>query len=93
MKILEHTVEKLEDPTGILIGDRYEFFLTIEVPEEDELFSEHGLYMRAIVAVEENASRLVQYQIYERTTEKYLDFALEEAEENMVLEYCQQHME
>ena len=38
MNITEYTVEEIIDPTGILTGNRYEFMLNIEVPEDDELY-------------------------------------------------------
>ncbi|MBS4173045.1 DUF6509 family protein [Bacillus sp. FJAT-49736] len=91
MNITGHTIEKLEDPTGILTGDRYEFILTIEVPEEDELYSQNGLYIKTIFVVEGNESRVAQYQIYEKITDQYLDFELEDDEKEMVEEYCKQH--
>ena len=92
MNITAHTVEKLEDPTGILTGDRYEFILTIEVPDDDELYSENGLYIKTIFAVEDNQSRVAQYQIFEKTTNRYLDFELEEDEEELIADYCKQHL-
>ncbi|WP_335871545.1 DUF6509 family protein [Bacillus sp. 2205SS5-2] len=92
MNITGHTVEKLHDPTGILSGDRYEFFLTLEVPNDDELFSEHGLYLKVTFVNEEEASKIAQYQFIEQTTEQYLDFALEEEEEELVKSYCQQNI-
>ncbi|MFD6441322.1 DUF6509 family protein, partial [Peribacillus sp. NPDC060186] len=48
LNITEYSVEKLNDPFGILSGERFEYFLDIEVPEEDELFSENGLYIRVL---------------------------------------------
>ena len=36
LKITEFTVEQIKDPTGIITGNRYEFYLNIEVPEDDE---------------------------------------------------------
>jgi hypothetical protein len=93
MNITRHSVEKLEDPTGILAGDRYEFFLNIEVPEEDELYSEKGLLLRVIYLIDENDSRIVQYQFMEETTEEILDFELEDDEEALVREYCKENIQ
>ncbi|MCT8138454.1 pullulanase [Anaerobacillus sp. CMMVII] len=92
MNIIKHTVEKVEDITGILSGERYEFFIHVEVDEEDELYTEHGLYIKAIVAVDENTTRMMHYDIYEKTSDKYIDLALEEEEEQLLQEYCQQHI-
>lgn len=93
MEIISHEVEKLWDPTGILEGDRYEFIIDIEVPEDDELYSENGLYVKLIFAVDQNGERIAQYQIFERGTNIYLDFELEEEELKMISEYCSKHIE
>ena len=39
IKINEYSVEKLVDPFGILMGERYEYLLDIKVEEDDELFT------------------------------------------------------
>lgn len=93
MEITGHTVEKLEDPTGILIGDRYEFILHIEVPEDDELYSENGIYLKAVIAVEEDAARIAQYQFFEKGTNQYIDLELEDDENEIIVAYCKQHLE
>jgi|SRR5690554_652617 len=88
MNITGYEIEKLIDPTGILEGDRYEFFVDIEVDKEDEMYSENGLYIRLILAVQGEKSWITQYHIYEKSTEKYLDFALDEEEEEELLQFC-----
>ncbi|MFC4322706.1 DUF6509 family protein [Litchfieldia salsa] len=93
MKIISHTVEKLIDPTGILLGERYEFILNIEVPEDDELYSEHGLKIKAIFVVNQSDVRLAQYYIIEQVTEVILDFELEEDEEILIKDYCSRHLQ
>ncbi|TYR75118.1 pullulanase [Rossellomorea vietnamensis] len=94
MKITGHTVEHLEDPTGILQGERYEYLLEVEVPEDDELHTENGLLIKAIYAVDEKVARVAQYYLMERSTEKYLDFELEEEEEELIGTYiARQHSE
>ncbi|MCU9612392.1 DUF6509 family protein [Caldibacillus lycopersici] len=93
MEIISHEVEKLFDPTGILPGDRYEFLLNIEVPEDDELYSENGLYIKLIYAVDDRGPRIAQYQIFESITDTYLDFALDEEEEAAISDYCKQFIE
>ncbi|WP_207308579.1 DUF6509 family protein [Bacillus timonensis] len=93
MNITGYSVEKLKDPTGILEGERYEFFLDIEVPEEDELYSENGIELKVIYAVDQKGERIAQYYFYERGTEKVLDFELEEEEERTVNNFCKEHLE
>ncbi|MGG3916237.1 DUF6509 family protein [Bacillus sp. es.034] len=92
MNITSHHVEELKDPTGILSGDRYEVMLDVEVPEDDELYSEQGIYIKAIFVRDENGARLVQSAIIERNTESFLDFELEEDEEKLLLAYCEEHI-
>ena len=53
MKITEYTVEQIKDPTGIITGDRYEFYLNIKVPEDDDLAEEHGLQLKVLLRVDE----------------------------------------
>lgn len=93
MEIIDHTVEKIEDPFGILSGERYEFFLHIEVPEDDELYSEKGLRIKALVIMDEKGFQLSHYHILENTTDKVLDFELEEDEEEILKKYCQKQLE
>ncbi|MGR3764444.1 DUF6509 family protein [Rossellomorea sp. NS-SX7] len=88
MIITDHAVEELKDPTGILSGNRYEVLVSIEVPEDDELHSENGLYIKSIFVQDGDVSRIAQYQIIERNTESILDFELEEDEEAQILQYC-----
>lgn len=90
MEITEHSVEKIDDTTGILVGDRYEFTIDIAVPEDDDLHRENGLYVRVIFSLHENEGRIVQYHFYEKTTDESLDFALEEDEEALIIDYCKQ---
>jgi hypothetical protein len=92
MNITGHTVEKLEDPFGLLKGDRYEFFLDIEVDEEDELYSENGIGLKIIYVIDENSPKISHYHFFEKGSEKVLDFALEEEEEELVKNYCAQNI-
>ncbi|MFJ5771535.1 DUF6509 family protein [Psychrobacillus sp. NPDC093180] len=92
LKITSYEVEKIKDPTGIITGDRYEFLLGIEVPEDDELFDEDSsLDLRVILAVVETEERIVQYHFLNRSNGKVLDFGLEEEEEVEVLAFCKEH--
>ncbi|WP_428908376.1 DUF6509 family protein [Niallia sp. Krafla_26] len=91
MNITEYTVEKIKDPTGILSGDRYEFYLTIEVPEDDDLADEQGLQLKVLYGVEENFSKILLYHFYNSIENNYLDFELEEDEVKLVDDFCRSH--
>ena len=91
LNITEHTVEKLEDPFGLLSGDRYEFFLHLEVDEEDELYSEKGVGIKVIFVIDEEGAKISNYHFFERGSDKVLDFALEDDEEELVLQYCKEN--
>jgi hypothetical protein len=92
MQITGHTVERLGDPFGLLTGSRYEYFLNIEVDEEDELFTEKGLLLRVIFLVDGSESRILQNYFIEQETEKVLDFDLEDDETEAVKNYCLQNL-
>jgi hypothetical protein len=92
LTITTYSVELIKDPFGILTGQRYEFLLDIEVPEDDELHSEKGLYIRAIYSVEESKSGIVKYDVHEQQTEQYLDFDLEDEEVRQLNDFCQSHL-
>jgi hypothetical protein len=91
LTIADYSVEVIKDPFGILTGKRYEFLLDLEVPEDDELFSENGLYIRAIYLVEDSKTVLLKYDIFEKSTEKYQDFDLEEDEVEVLTAFCKAH--
>lgn len=93
LTITEYSVVQIKDPFGILPGTRYEFMLNIDVEEDDELYSENGLYIRAIYGVQEDKSGLVKYELYERGVDRYLDFDLEEDELAEVEAFCKAHLE
>jgi hypothetical protein len=90
--INEYTVEKLKDPTGLLSGDIYEFKLFIDVDEEDELYSEKGVYVRAIFKVGDNQKKISQASFHEQLTDRYLDFELEEEEEALIQRFCNENL-
>lgn len=92
MEITGHTVELLEDPFGVLNGDRYEFFLQIAVDEDDELYTENGLLLKVIFSIVNEEPQILQYYFIERSTENILDFALEEDEEVLVKDYCKENL-
>lgn len=91
MEIKDHEVELLIDPTGILSGDRYEFFLDIEVAEDDELSSVNGLKLRVIFAVTEEEQKILHYEFIESATNSVLDFALEEEEKDLIYSFCKKN--
>jgi hypothetical protein len=91
LNITDHEVEKLEDPFGLLSGERYEFFLELEVDEEDELYSEKGTGLKCIYVRDGNLEKITSYHFFEQGTEKVLDFELEEDEEELVLSYCKKY--
>ncbi|WP_210365133.1 DUF6509 family protein [Bacillus sp. REN3] len=92
MVITGHTAEYLEDPFGLLKGERYEFFLHVEVDEEDELYTEKGLLLKVIFLADGDESRILQNYFIEEETEKVLDFDLEDEEIEEVKAYCLQHL-
>ncbi|WP_019415102.1 DUF6509 family protein [Paenisporosarcina sp. TG20] len=92
MEISNHVVRKINDPTGIIEGDRYEYLLDVEVEEDDELFTEGGLELRVIFASDENVQRVVKYHFTDKLSKEVLDFALEDDEEVEILEFCKNNL-
>ena len=93
MEINEFIVDKILDPTGIITGERYEYRLYITLDEDDELYAEGGTGLRVIFAIDEDEGRIASYHFFERTTEKPMDFELEDDEKEIVLEFCKSHLE
>ncbi|MGM7720158.1 DUF6509 family protein [Metabacillus sp. Hm71] len=93
MKIIESKIEKLEDPFGILTGERYEIILTLDIDEEDVLYSKNGIVLNLIFAVEGEQAKIAQYHFIEKTTELVLDYALLDDEIKEVTNYCRQLVE
>jgi hypothetical protein len=92
MNLTLQSIEKLDDPFGILTGDRFEIFYQLEVPEDDELFHEGGLLLKVLYVVEDTQSRISHYHIYEQDTNKFIDIGLEDEEEAIVKELCEKHI-
>ncbi|QMT17740.1 pullulanase [Planococcus maritimus] len=92
MEIINYEVEKLQDPTGILTGERFEYTMAIKVDEEDELYRPGGLDLRLILAVEDGIARIADYHFIDSESEKPLDFALDEEEEQEVLAFCKERL-
>lgn len=91
MEINEYIVEQLVDPTGLIPGERYEFRLYITLEEDDELYTEGGIGVRTIFAVDEQGERVVVAHFFERETDAFIDFDLEEDELLEVEKFCKQH--
>ncbi|WP_211284612.1 DUF6509 family protein [Rummeliibacillus pycnus] len=92
MDILAYTMEEIIDPTQIIDGERFEFMLDIKVDEDDELYTEGGLEIRAIVAKKDDETSLANYFITTKANQELLDFALEDEEEEMILTFCKEHI-
>lgn len=92
MNITQFSVEEILDPTNIIEGKRYELLLDVEVDEEDELYSEAGIEIRVIAGVLNEEVRIVSYFILDKANDEYLDFALEEDEEAMILAFCTEQL-
>lgn len=92
LTITGYSVELIKDPFGILTGKRYELLLDIEVAEDDELYSENGLYVRVIYVVEESRSGMAKYAIHEKTNDNYVDFELEDDELAVIEAFCKEHL-
>lgn len=88
MNITSYTVEYIQDPTGILTGDRYEYFLDIDVDEDDELYSENGIKLRVLYYKNGEDERILNYHFVESHSGNILDFALDEEEEKTVSAFC-----
>lgn len=92
MEIKQYSVEQLQDPTNIIEGDRYEFILDVEIDEEDEMYSEAGIEIRVLIGHINDEVKILNYFIIEKGQGEYLDFALEEDEEQMILDFCKEQI-
>ncbi|AMA61956.1 MAG: DUF6509 family protein [Kurthia gibsonii] len=92
MNILSYMMEEILDPTNIIEGERYEFLLELDIDEEDELFQEGGIDARVIVSKKEDAYAIVTYFLIAKRDQSYLEFALEEDEEEEILAFCKEHI-
>lgn len=88
MEIMNYVFEEIKDPTGIMVGKRYEFLLDVEVDEEDELYTAGGLELRVILAVDDNGARIAHYNFTDKLSRGVLEFGLEDDEEAEVLVFC-----
>ncbi|MDG0794884.1 DUF6509 family protein [Cohnella ginsengisoli] len=92
MNITAYTVEQVKDPFGILSGRRYEFKLEVEVDEEDELYSEHGVYARVVYKDEGETSGILMCDWTEKTTNRYLPLDAEPEELAELAAFCAAHL-
>lgn len=92
MNITQFSVEEILDPTNIIEGKRFELLLDVEVDEEDELYSAAGIEIRVIAGLLNEEVRVVSYFIIDKADNEYLDFALEEDEEELILQFCKEQL-
>ncbi|RKJ70004.1 pullulanase [Butyricicoccus sp. 1XD8-22] len=92
MEIREYSFEEIKDPTNIIEGKRFEFLLDVEVDEDDELYSEFGIEIRVIIGQMEEEVRMINYFLIDKKDNQYLDFGLEEDEEEMILQFCKEEL-
>ncbi|MEH7608532.1 DUF6509 family protein [Priestia megaterium] len=77
---------------SVLKGQNNEFHLYIEVEEDDELYTGNDLALRVVYIKSEDNTSIAQTHFYEVSTNKVLDFDLEEEEEEAVKEFCGKHV-
>lgn len=93
MEIREYSFEEIKDPTNIIEGKRFEFLLDVEVDEDDELYSEFGIEIRVIIGQIEEEVRMINYFLIDKKDNQYLDFGLEEDEEEMIRQFCKEELQ
>lgn len=93
MDIISYVMDQILDPTNIIEGERYEFTLELNIDEEDELFQEGGVDLRAIIAKKADQFSVVDYFFIAKADQSYLEFGLEEDEEQEILAFCKSHIE
>ncbi|MBM7703287.1 DUF6509 family protein [Metabacillus iocasae] len=92
LTITEYTVEQIKDPFNILSGDRYEFLLYLDVPEDDELHTDKGLALKVLYTVDGDKQLISNYNFVETETNEYLDFELEDDEKEMIEAFCRNNL-
>jgi len=90
--IKEFKVEQINDPFGILTGDRYEYMLEIEVPEDDELYTESGVTIKVLFRVEDGTESIVKYDLIDKATSQEMDFELEDDELAEIQTFCRSNL-
>jgi hypothetical protein len=92
LTISEYSAELVKDPFKILVGQRYEFILDLDLPEDDELYSEQGVFIKLIYKVVDGQGSIVSYDLVERGSNRILDFGVEDDEEVALAAFCQEHL-
>ncbi|KJD46176.1 DUF6509 family protein [Paenibacillus terrae] len=93
LNFTSHTVDQIKDAFGILSGQRYEFIIDVEVEEDDELYTENGLYIRTLYLVDEEKTGILKYELIEKVTNRYIELELEEDELQAVESFCKEHVQ
>lgn len=91
LTISEYSVELVKDPFKILTGKRYEFLIDLDLDEDDDLYSEKGIYVKAVYKVDGEQGSIVNYDLMEKSTDRLLDFDLETEEEEALAAFCKEH--
>ncbi|WP_019241647.1 MULTISPECIES: DUF6509 family protein [Bacillus] len=89
--ITEYEIQLINDQFGILPGNRYEFLLYLDVPEDDELHHENGVYAKVIFLVDGDKEEILTYDLFERSENTLLDFELEDDEISVLNTFCKDH--
>lgn len=92
LPIASYSVEEIRDPFGIIAGKRYEFMIELDIPEEDELYSESGVTARVVMKELDGEVAMVSYDLLETTTLNLLDFELEDEEEAELAAFCRERI-
>ena len=92
-EISQYTMEQLKDPYGIIAGERYEFMLDLQIDEEDELYSEAGVVLRVIAAVQDKEMSIAKYEFLNASTNQYIALDMEDDEYAMVEAFCKEQLQ
>lgn len=92
MEIIDGRAEEIIDPTGILDGRRFECQLTVKLDEEDELYDENGTGLKILFALREDGLKILNYQFFEKATEKMYDVEWDDEEQDVAEQYCKEHL-
>ena len=92
MNITKHTASELFDPTGILLGKRYEFLIYIDFDEEDELHEEGAGGIRTLYIVDGENDKITSSYFFKKGNEQALEFELEDEEQEEILAFCRENV-
>lgn len=93
MNITKHTANELFDPTGILLGKRYEFLLYIDFEDDDELQEEGAGGIRTIYIIDGENDKVSSSYFFKKGNEQALEFELEDEEQEEILAFCRANVE